>query len=401
MIENFNIDELIKKKTVGISFLPIVSIKRRSVIGLEAVPHGIAPDGETVPAAVLTTLAKTRGLSLDLDRMFRQSALESFQPIHSAHPEYLLFLNFDTSIVDLGVVGSGHLREQVKSLGLDPNSLVIQITESHAKNLTGLKTFIDTHRERGFLIALDELGSGHSNLDRISLTRPDVLKVAGSLVEGIGKEYYKQEILRSLINLSKKLGALVVAKDVRREEEAILSLELGVDMLQGSIFPWPAPGPTDEATTALADKFRDHLVRKTNASKGRNKQYDEILGLMLKELSSRSLPEFDGILQEFAGRHGSVECIYLLDGKGTQVSPTFTRPGKTLKHNSLFRPAQEGADHSYKDYFYLLMDTFVSRFTTEPYVSLATGSLCITLSGMFRDASQQPFILCVDVPLET
>lgn len=64
----------------------------------------------------------------------------------------------------------------------------------------------------------------------------------------------------------------------------------------------------------------------------------------------------------------------------------------------MFHPAPRGADHSLKEYYYVPMDVELQKFTTDPYVSLATGNVCRTLSTAFRDAiNNRMYILCIDV----
>ena len=64
----------------------------------------------------------------------------------------------------------------------------------------------------------------------------------------------------------------------------------------------------------------------------------------------------------------------------------------------MFRPARKGTDHSLKEYYYVLIDVELQKYTTDPYVSLASGNLCRTISTCFRDAAQnRTFVLCVDV----
>ena len=52
----------------------------------------------------------------------------------------------------------------------------------------------------------------------------------------------------------------------------------------------------------------------------------------------------------------------------------------------MFRPAPRGTDHSLKEYFYVLVEVELQKYTTDPYVSLASGNLCRTISTRFRDA---------------
>jgi hypothetical protein len=64
----------------------------------------------------------------------------------------------------------------------------------------------------------------------------------------------------------------------------------------------------------------------------------------------------------------------------------------------MFRPAPPGADHSLKEYYYVLLDVELQKYTTDPYVSLATGNLCRTISTFFRDSrNNKMYILCIDV----
>jgi len=116
-------------------------------------------------------------------------------------------------------VGSGHLLKQVRQFNLNPNNVAIEIIESRVNDTGALNEFISRHREYGFLFALDDIGSGYSNLDRITITEPDLLKIDRSLISQIDINYHKQEVLKSLVNLARRIGALVVAEGVEREED--------------------------------------------------------------------------------------------------------------------------------------------------------------------------------------
>ena len=96
-----------------------------------------------------------------------------------------------------------------------------------------MRSLVDLLRSRGFLIVLDDVGSGHSNLDRIPFIKPDLLKVDRTLIARIDTDYHKRGTLKSLVDLGRKIGALVVAEGVETEGEAMVALELGADLLQG------------------------------------------------------------------------------------------------------------------------------------------------------------------------
>ena len=94
-----------------------------------------------------------------------------------------------------------------------------------------------------------------------------------------------------------------------------------------------------------------------------------------------------------------MECIYILDEGGIQISDTVCNAEIPRKESGvMFQPAPKGADHSLKEYYYFLMDVELQRFTADPYVSMASGNLCRTISTAFRDAANNKmYVLCIDV----
>jgi hypothetical protein len=55
-----------------------------------------------------------------------------------------------------------------------------------------------------------------------------------------------------------------------------------------------------------------------------------------------------------------------------------------------------GADHSLKEY-YLPLRAGLPKFTTQPYISLASGNRCITISAAYKDRDGRSCILCADI----
>ena len=64
--------------------------------------------------------------------------------------------------------------------------------------------------------------------------------------------------------------------------------------------------------------------------------------------------------------------------------------------NPTFRAVNNNEDISYKDYYYQLINTDLKHYTTDRYISFATGNLCITLSYLFKGKDDRRYILCID-----
>lgn len=397
------VGEILDKQRVEPYFQPLISVKNLSLIGLEALARGRTQLGELVPPLVLFEEAARLGRSIETDRLCRDQALTAFGKVQESYPELFLFLNFDATLIDQGVVGSDYLKQSVEKRGLRPRTIVVEISESKVQDIGMLKAFIEKYRGYGFLFALDDIGIGHSNLDRLLLTKPDILKIDRCLITDIHLDCYKQEVFSSIVNISKKVGALVVAEGIETEEEALLCCDLGADFLQGYYFSKPQPyhgslnvfKGVKEAAEQLRRHFKQYKVDKIQAAVNRNQFYKAVAEKMTLELSE-TLPEtFDEKLME-AARYPQLEYVYLLDEKGLQISNSvcdscaFSRPQKKL-----FQAAQKGADQSLKNY-YLYVHAGLEQYISEPYISCATGSLCITVSRKFRAADGCCYILCAD-----
>jgi len=125
-------------------------------------------------------------------------------PLHGANAELILFINFHISTFDQDAEGAGSILNLVRRLNLEPRNFAIEILESEFEDTTRLQESVEHYKNCGFLVVLDDVGAGHSNLDRITYVKPDILKVDRSLIQDIHKDYYKQGILKFLVNLSEK-----------------------------------------------------------------------------------------------------------------------------------------------------------------------------------------------------
>ena len=390
-------------------FQPIFSARQKAVVGVEALARGVRGDGSLVAPHHLFKMAAEEGLSTVVEGLCREAAVDTFTRLDARPDELLLFLNLDLVGQPEPEALPEELEHLVTARGVSPTSVAVEFLEARLDDVARFAALASALRARGFLVVLDDVGAGHSNLDRIPLFRPDVIKIDRSLITGVDADYYKQETLKSLVGLSRRIGALVVAEGIETEGEAIAALELGVDLLQGFYLSRPQAvaaftgGGLARASgevEVLARKFKSHMVGAINGRKLQHRRFNVILNRILCDLGNTDAAAFDDILARIIPEYPTVECIYVLDDAGVQVTDTVwngaplpQQPGGTL-----FRPAPRGTDHSLKEYYYVPLDVELQKYTTDPYVSLASGNLCRTISTCFRDAANNSlYVLCVDV----
>ena len=401
---DLDLNVLLEREMVEVHFQPIFSIREKKISGFEGLSRGVHPlTGKLVSPLVLQKLAKEAGLVLELDRLFRKKIMESFQRFFPQRHDLILSLNFETSIIDKEI-GTLHLIQLCRQLNLNPANIVIEILESRVKSVEALAKFVHIHREHGFLIALDDVGKGHSNLDRIPVIQPDIIKIDRSLITNIHEDYYRQEVFKTLIHLSQKIGALSLAEGVETEEETLESLELGADLLQGYYFAKPEKPSVAYINEAvgkinpIADKFRKQVVEKLNIRKIQHQRYNLMVGNLVSQFSGTEAVNLDSAVSSALLDHPTAKALFVLNESGQQAT-IMSFKGNQQPRQGIFRLPPKGTDHSLRDYYFGLMDPGFNResFTSDPYISPATGLFCLTISARFKDKDGNILILCVDV----
>lgn len=401
---DIDIKAVLDKELVEVHFQPLFSIREKKIIGFEGLSRGIHPlSGKLIPPLPLLKIAKDAKLTLELDLLFRKKIAESFKKFCPEPHDLILSLNFETSVIDKEI-GTLQLIHLCRQLNLNPSNIVIEILESKVKDVEALAKFIHIHREHGFLIALDDVGKGHSNLDRIPIIQPDIIKIDRSLVTNIQDDYYRQEVFKSLVHLSQKIGALALAEGVETEAETLTCLELGADLLQGYYISQPQKPSTDFVGQVtgimdpIAEKFRKHMVDILNIRKIQHERYGMLVEGLVSEFTGLDVSDMDGKVSRSVLDHPQAKAIYVLDKEGRQATIISSKTDQQPRPG-IFRLAPKGTDYSLRDYFYALMEPGLQRpaFTSEPYISPATGLFCVTISARFKDKKGETMILCVDV----
>ncbi len=391
--------------SVGVEteFLPLYSIRERSIIGLEALSRGYAGiSAEEIPPAELFTRAREEGRAAELDRHCRQKAISTYAGLASTQKNSpLLFLNISSDAVLDRITDSEYLRDMMTENRISPDQVVLEINENEIEDINSLSFFINYHRKQGFLIALDNESPETSNLSRIPMLKPDIIKIDQTLVNGTGRGYHKQELCKALIQLSHRVGALTVAVGVEDESDALACLELGVDLLQGSYFSSPLK---IEEYSQLPEEKIFSLAEHYAAIARERREHEQLLAETHRELAERlterlqgkKTTDFPAILRSSLRSTRFARCAYIVDSRGKQVSPTIVQSGFTKKEHRLFKPAPAGTDHSLKTYI-LRRGELASIYITEPYISKATGDICITASRGFTGGQEEEYILCIDI----
>jgi EAL domain-containing protein (putative c-di-GMP-specific phosphodiesterase class I) len=235
------LDEIIRGGQVVTLFQPIVDLGSRDAIGHEVFTRG--PAGSPFEEADrLFALAERTGRLQDLERLCRAQALGSL--VRHLRPGLKLFLNCSArSLRDPELAGGG-LQRQVAAQGLTPGDVVLEINEKvAADDRQAARESLRELKREGFGIAIDDMGAGYSSLQALVELEPDYLKFDISLVRGIDRSLIKRSLLETLVDLSRRIQARVIAEGIEAEAEFATLVALGVPLGQGRFLAPPVVVP--------------------------------------------------------------------------------------------------------------------------------------------------------------
>ncbi|MCA0972753.1 EAL domain-containing protein [Halobacillus litoralis] len=221
---------------------PIVDMSTNEVYGYESL---LRTENPTVNPGQLFSYAQKSGLQSMLDQKARRSAVK-------AKSEHLnkgqkVFINFLPSTIYVPEFCLKHTFQIVNEFQIDPADLVFEVVETErVTDVDHLKKILDTYKASGMKVALDDVGTGYSTLEMLSLLEPDYLKVDRSYIQDCHKNEENQAFLHQVMERAEMIGIHVLAEGIETAEEWEWLNQLGVDFGQGYFIGKPKAVPEKE-----------------------------------------------------------------------------------------------------------------------------------------------------------
>jgi EAL domain-containing protein (putative c-di-GMP-specific phosphodiesterase class I)/GGDEF domain-containing protein len=115
--------------------------------------------------------------------------------------------------------------------------LIFEIVESEElTDIDSCREFIDTIRELGCKIAIDDFGSGYSNFCNILNLSVDIVKIDGLLMRSVETDSNARAMVESIVSFCRKAGKTIVAEYIENENLHRIAREIGVHYCQGYYF---------------------------------------------------------------------------------------------------------------------------------------------------------------------
>lgn len=221
-------------------FQPIIDLAGGQVVGYEALIRMHGDDGTLITPDRFIPVAERMGLIRDIDLWVAGYAIEVLGglPRELSH----ITLNVNLSIhafQDPALLAL--VRDKLAHCGVAAERITFEITETAAvASYDQTRNMINQLRELGCRFALDDFGTGFSSFNYLKQFPVDYLKIDGSFIRNLLNDPVDQRLVKSMIEVGRTLGKVIVAEFVENAEILSLLRDYGVNRAQGNFIGEPA-----------------------------------------------------------------------------------------------------------------------------------------------------------------
>lgn len=213
------------------------------IVGAEALARWIKPDGQIVPPGAFVPTLEQYGFVPDLDRrVWEKVATWIKETLDEGKP--LIPVSVNISPVDIFTMDVPEfLDELVRRHQIPRKALKLEITESaYGEASDKVRSTVQTFREMGFTVLMDDFGSGFSSLNMLRELNVDIIKLDAYFMRMDRRNEQKgMHILESVINMAKTMAMPIIVEGVETKEHRDYLMDLGVRYIQGFYFYRPMP----------------------------------------------------------------------------------------------------------------------------------------------------------------
>lgn len=223
-------------------YQPKIDMRTGDISGAEALVRWKTEEGTFISPAEFIPVFESTGQIMELDAEVLRNVCED---IGRARERAIDMGPVSVNLSKIHIMKGNiveQIREFTKEYRIKPSDLSFEFTESAAESYAGreLESFVDRIRQMGYQADMDDYGTGSSTLKSLAHTHFDTLKLDRSFVGMIGDERM-DIILKSTINMARRLNMVIVAEGVETEEQAEFLTENGCFIAQGYYYFRPMP----------------------------------------------------------------------------------------------------------------------------------------------------------------
>lgn len=242
--QSHDLDMALRKATgndeLRFAYQPVIDVDTGEVAFVEALARWDRPGYGPVAPDQFIEMAEQSGLISTLGPKLLAMAVEQLQIWNTEHSGSPLSMSVNVSSQQLtNAEFVGQLKELLDGSGIDPSSLILEMTETAVvRDLDVVRENLEASRRLGVVVAVDDFGSGYSSLGYLQELPLDVLKMDKMFVDGID-EKSDTSIVDMVVTMCTSLGVTIVAEGVESAPQFEKLREIGCEQIQGYVVAKP------------------------------------------------------------------------------------------------------------------------------------------------------------------
>ncbi len=227
--------------SVNLVFQPKVSIADREVVGVETLLRWNDPERGLMGPNAVVPVAESCGLINELTEAVFRKAMAQCGVWRAEGLDFKVAVNVSLDNLDQ-LDFPEFIVATAEAAGVDPSSLVLEVTESRLMDdITAPLEILTRLRMKGVGLSIDDYGTGASTMQQLKRIPFTEIKIDREFVAGATGDDEARAMLISAVRLGKDLDLTVVAEGVETQAEWDLAASLGVDVVQGYYVAKPMP----------------------------------------------------------------------------------------------------------------------------------------------------------------
>lgn len=232
------LDNALTQRQIVPYLQPIVD-KKGTIIGAEALVRWIHPTEGFLPPFTFIPTFEKNGMIAEVDKYIWRCACEILSSWTDEKEKLFISVNISPKEFYFMDVYA-EIKNLVDEFKIEPSRLRIEITETvmmtEAENRMAI---LSKFRESGFIVEMDDFGSGYSSLNQLKDMPLDVLKIDMKFLSKAQDNHKAKTILRNVLRLSSDLGLFSLTEGVETEDQYKMLNEMGCNLFQGYYFAKP------------------------------------------------------------------------------------------------------------------------------------------------------------------
>ncbi len=242
-----DLTEALQASQFFLLYQPIFDLSSGRIEGVEALLRWRHPVRGIVAPDEFIPLAEESGMIVPIGRWVLKEACRQARA-WAGEDGRSIGMSVNVSAHQLGREDfAGDVRRALEESGLDPASLMIEITETTVmRDIGAACEHLREIKALGVSVAVDDFGTGYASLSQLQQMPADILKVDRSFISALEGGEQSRDLLQAILGVGRSMSLKVIAEGIETEEQLRTVTDMGCEMAQGFLIGRPGPAEVIE-----------------------------------------------------------------------------------------------------------------------------------------------------------